>query len=177
MYRILILILLLALLPACANVSRFQKNSLAAFGELLDGSHEPLYYLIRIDINKSADARVMSSLLKLSPDSPPVALEELSPAFVAGYLSPFAPPSQWPESWEQKAMEDDIYAGGGFNISFKEGQLQFVGICSHCAGGREYPIVGTPDRQNFYMLPLTENQVIEVFGPPDRIYKVGEVKY
>lgn len=177
MRRILILILLATILPACANVSRFEKNSLVAFGELLHDSHEPLYYLIRIDIEKSDDARTMSSLLKLSPVSPPVALGELSPSFVAGYLPPFTPPPQWLDSWKQKAKEDEVFAGSGFNIRFKEGQLLYVGICSHCAGGRENPVVGTPDGQFFYTLPLTERQVIEVFGPPDRIYKVGEVRY
>jgi len=177
MRRILILILLTTILPACANVSRFEKNSLVAFGQSLEGSHEPLYSLIRIDIKKSGDAHIMSSLLKLSPDSPPIALEELTPVFVAGYLPPFTPPPQWPDSWKQKAKEYDVYDGSGFYISFKEGQLQYVGICSNCAGGREQPIVGTPDGQHFYTLPLTERQVVEVFGPPDRIYKVSEVRY
>lgn len=177
MRRFLILILLTVLLTACANVSRFEKTSLVAHGQLLDGSNEPLYYTIWIDLNKSVDARTMSSLLKLSPDSPPVAIEALHPEFVASYLSPFIPPQQWPDSWKQKAKEDEVYAGSGFNISFKEDQLLSVGICSHCAEGRAQPIVGTPDGEHFYTLPLTEQQVIKVFGPPDRIYKVGEVRY
>lgn len=177
MRRILILILLAAILSACANVSRFEKNSLVAHGQLLDGSHEPLYYIIWVDFRKSVDARTMSSLLRLSPDSPPFALEKLRPELVARYLPPFTPPPQWPDSLKQKAKEDDAYAGGGFHIRFKEGKLLYVGICSHCAGGRENPIVGSPDGQNFHMLPLTEQQITEVFGSPDRIYKVNEVRY
>ena len=177
MCRIFILTLLALILSACANVSRFEKNSLVAFGQLLDASNEPLYYLIRIDLKKSANSRIMSSQLKLSPDSPPIALVEMRPEFVASYLPPFILPPQWPDAWKLKAKEEQVFAGNGFNIAFKEGQLVFIGICSHCAGGREDPIVGTPDRQHFYTLPLTERQVIEVFGHPDRIYKMNEVRY
>jgi len=174
---ILIGILLAVTLSACANVSRFEKGSLVAHGELLDGSREPLYYSIWVDFKKSVDASTMSSLLKLSPDSPSIALGKLRPELVARYLAPFTPPPQWPEAWKEKAKEDEVYAGGGFNIRFKEGQLLSVGICSHCAEGREHPIVGTPDGHHFYILPLTERQITEIFGPPDRIYKVGEVRY
>jgi len=165
------------ILSACANVSRFERNSLVAHGELLDGSHEPRYYKIWIDMRKSVDARTMSSLLKLSPNSPPFALNKLSAELVAHYLPPFSPPPQWPDTLKQKAIEYDTYAGGGFNITFKEGQLISVGICSHCNEGRKNPIVGTPDGQHFYMLPLTEQQLIEVFGSPNRVYKVNEVRY
>lgn len=175
--RILILLLLAIILPACANVSRFEKNSLIAFGELLEGSKEPLYYLIRIDLKRPADSRIMSSQLKLSPDCPPVALKEIRPEFVASYLSPFTPPPQWPQAWKLKAKKEQIYDGSGFNIAFKEGRFLSINICSHCAGRREYPIVGTPDGQHFYTLPLTEQQIVEVFGPPDRLHKVVEVGY
>lgn len=174
---ILIGILLAGTLSACANVSRLEKGSLVAHGELLDGSQEPLYYTIWLDFKKVADVRTMRSLLKLSPDNPAVALEELRPELVARYLPAFIPPPQWPEAWKNKAKQDEVYAGGGFNICFKEGQLLSVGICSHCAGERESPVVGTPDGQHFYTLPLTQRQVTEVFGPPDRIYKVNEVRY
>ncbi len=177
MRLILSLILLTSTLSACANVSRFEKSSLVAFGELLENSHQPLYYLIRIDSKKSVDERTMAALVKLAPDSPPVPIDALRPEFVAGYLSPFTPPPQWPDAWKQKAQEDEVYAGSGFHIGFKDGTLTYFGICSHCAGGREYPVVGTPDGQNFYPLPLTEEQVIEIFGSPDRVYKVNEVRY
>lgn len=170
-------ILLTVTLSGCANVSRFEKDSLVAHGELLDGSQEPLYYSIQVDLKQSVDARTISSLLKLSSDSPPIAIKQLRPELVSRYLPPFIPPPQWPEAWKQKAKEDDAYTGNGFYIRFKDGQLLSVGICSHCAGGRENPIVGTPDGQHFYMLPLTEQQVTDVFGSPDRIYKVHEVRY
>jgi hypothetical protein len=170
-------ILLAGMLFACTNVSRLEKDSLVAHGELLDGAQEPLYYTIFVDFKKSVDTRIMSSLIKLSKDVPPLSLAELRPELVAQYLPPFIPPPQWPESWKQKYKEDDAYAGSGFHINFKNGRLSSVGICSHCSGDREYPIVGTPDGQKFYELPLTEKQVTEVFGSPIRIYKVHEVRY
>ena len=170
-------ILLAGMLFACANVSRFEKESLVAHGEILDGAQEPLYYLIWVDFNKSVDTRIMGSLVKLAQDAPPLSIAELRPELVAQYLPPFTPPPQWKDSWKQKAKEDDDYTGGGFHIKFKNGRLLSVGICSHCAGGIEYPIVGTPDGQQFYELPLTEKQVTEVFGSPNRIYKVHEVRY
>lgn len=177
MRRTLTILLLMAVLSACANVSRFEKDSLVAHGELLDGSLDVLYYTIWINTGKSADTRTMSSLLKFTPDSPPIALNKLSPEFVSRFLPPFIPPPQWPESWKQKAKEDGVYAGGGFNIRFKGGNLLSVGICSQCAGERENPVVGTPDGQHFYTLPLTQHQLAEVFGTPGRIYKVNEVRY
>ena len=177
MRLILIVIFFAAIFSACANVSRFQKDSLTAHGELFGGSKEPLYYSIRIDIASSADERPMSFLMKLSPDSPPIASNRLYPELVARYLPPFTPPSQWPDTWKQKAKEEDIYSGNGFDIIFKNGKLLSIGICSHCAGRREYPIVGSQDGKHFYTLPLTEQEVTEVFGSPDRIYKVNEVRY
>ena len=170
-------ILLAGMLFACANVSRIEKDSLVAYGELLDGAQEPLYYSILVDFNKSVDARIMGSLIKFAKDASPLSLAELGPELVAQYLPPFIPPPQWPDSWKQKAKEDETYTGGGFHIKFKNDRLVSVGICSHCGGGREYPIVGTPDGQQFYELPLTEKQVTEVFGLPIRIYKVHEVRY
>lgn len=177
MQRIFIGLLLLAILSACANVSRLERGSLVAHGELLDGSREPLYYSISIDLKQAADSRTTSSLLRLATDSPPLAIRQLRPEWVARYLPSFIPPRQWPEAWKQKAKEEDVYAGNGFHIRFKDGRLLSVGICSHCAGGREGPVVGTPDGQHYYALPLTQRQVTEVFGPAGRIFKVNEVRY
>lgn len=55
-------ILLAGMLSACANVSRLEKGSLVAHGELLDGAQEPLYYSIWVDFNKPVDTRIMGSL-------------------------------------------------------------------------------------------------------------------
>lgn len=172
------LCLIVFLLIGCANVSRIEKDSLIAFGELLDDAHEPLYYLIRIDVNKTADKRVLFSQVKLTQNAPALSLAELQSEFVSKFLPAFTPPPQWPDSWKQKTKEYDAYSGKGFLIKFnKKGQLLFVGICSHCEGKIEHPIVGTPNGNNFYDLPLTIRQFSEVFGLPTRIYKVNEVRY
>lgn len=175
--RILILTFLVSILSACTNVSRFEKDSLVAYGQLLDASKEPLYYSISIELKNSSNSPIMRSQLKFSPDSPPIPIVDIRPEFVERYLQLFVPPPQWPEAWKLKAKEKQAYSGNGFYIEFKEGQTIFISICSHCAEGRKKPIVGTADGQHFYKLPLTERQVIEVFGHPDRIYKVNEVRY
>lgn len=74
-------------------------------------------------------------------------------------------------------MEIEDYSGGGFHITFKNGQLVYFGVCSHCFGGREHPIIGTPDGDEFYALPLTEKQLENIVGSPGRVYKVNEVRY
>lgn len=165
------------LISSCANVLRFEKDNLVAFGEKFNGSQEPVYYLIRIDMTKTIENQLGSIFLKISPDRPPIVLTELSPELVAQYLHPFIPPPQWPDRWKLKAKEEEIFAGGGFYIKFKNGQLLFVDICSHCNNRRENPIVATPDGHHFYTLPLTEQQIIEIFGFPKRIIKVNEVRY
>ncbi|UZD65753.1 hypothetical protein [Marinobacter sp. AN1] len=177
MRLILVSLLLATLLTGCANVSRFEKGPLVAHGEEIDGSGEPLYYVVGIDLGKAGDSRPLEALLRLSPDSPPVSIGALRPQQVARYLPPFVPPPQWPDSWKQKSRENDAYTGGGFHIVFREGRLLSVGICSHCAGQREEPVVGTPDGQHWYALPLTRQQVIDVFGHPDWVHRVNEVRY
>lgn len=165
------------LISSCANVLRFEKENLVAFGEKLDKSPEPLFYLVRVDMTKTIDNEVNNFYLKLSSDTPPIALKELTPELVGKNLNPFIPPFQWPNKMKQKIKGDEAFSGNGFYISFKDGKLFNLSICSHCANGRENPIVGTPDGQHFYTLPLTELQVIEVFGTPNRVYKVNEVRY
>lgn len=170
-------VLLTGTLSGCANVSRFEKNALVAHGEYLNGASETLYYTIFIESGRVVDAHIMEIFLKLTPDATPILLSELNPESVARYLPRFIPPPQWPEHWKRKATEDEAYVGGGFHITFNNGRFVSIGICSHCSGGREYPIVGTPDGDAFYSLPLTEHQLIDVFGSPSRIYKVNEVRY
>ena len=179
-YSILItgLIASALLLSACANVSRIEKDSLVAYGELMLDAEEPLYYLIGIDVVKTTDEQILYSQVKLAKEAPAFSLAELKPELVAKYLPAFAPPSQWPESWKQEAQENESYAGNGFFIKFsKNGMLLFVSICSHCEGKIHHPIVGTSIDHNFYSLPLTIKQFSEVFGLPTRIQKVREVRY
>lgn len=168
-------LLAVALLSACAGVTRFQTGPLVAYAEKLGDAAEPRYYSIGINTAESDDPRILSALVKLGPEASGVAIVRLSPELVAKYLPPFTPPKEWPEILKKKAREEDAYSGGGFHIRFADGRLVSVGICSHCAGDRQSPVVGTPDGRHFYALPLTEQQMIEVFGPPDRKYKVHEV--
>jgi hypothetical protein len=174
---ICVVMVLSGILSACMNVSRFEKGALVAHGEHLNNSPEVLYYSIVIDSDGKLDLRTMDIFLKLTPDATPLLLSELRPDSVARYLPRFTSPQQWPERWKQRAMETEAYSGGGFHITFSNGQVVYLGICSHCFGGREHPIIGTPDGHTFYSLPLTEQQLEDVFGPPSRIYKVNEVRY
>lgn len=169
--------LLTGILAGCANVSRFEKDALVAHGEHLNGSPETLYYTLFIESDRVADANIMKVFLKLTPDAAPILLSEMKPESVAKYLPRFIPPPQWPEHWKKKATEYEAYVGGGFHITFDHGRFISIGICSHCSGGREYPIIGAPNGHEFYTLPLTEQQLIDVFGSPSRVYKVNEVRY
>lgn len=168
---------LMILLSACANVSRFEKDILVAHGEPFDGAKEPIYYSIFIDGSHHAEKRILSALVKLSPNTPALPVSELKPDIVSKYLPKFIPPQNWPENLKNEASEYDAYSGGGFHINFKEGAFISLGICSHCSGNREHPIVGTPDGKTFYTLPLTKQQLMAVFGKPDRVYKVSEIRY
>lgn len=168
---------LLIVLSGCAGVSRFEKGPLVAFGEPMEGNPAPNYYLIRINLEKQSDTRVQQALLRLNPEAPPSPINGLRPELVARYLKPFSPPPQWPQAWREQSRADETFAGGGFNIAFKQGRLVYVGICSNCAGTRQSPVVGTPDGLHFYSLPLRRDQLIDVFGLPARIYRVNEVRY
>ncbi|WP_339800438.1 hypothetical protein [uncultured Marinobacter sp.] len=177
MRRIWMVALLAGILAGCANVSRFEKDALVAHGEHLNNAPETLYYTLFIEIGRVTDANIMKVLVKLTPDAPPILLSEVKPESVARYLPRFVPPPQWPEHLKKKATEYQAYVGGGFHITFDDGRFISIGICSHCSGGREYPVIGTPNGNDFYTLPLTEQQLIDVFGSPGRVYKVNEVRY
>jgi hypothetical protein len=102
---IVLLCLTAALITGCANVSRLEKGPLVGFGQELERGSGPLYYLIRINAERPADSRIMSAVVKLNPEAPPVALAELRPEVVSRYLPVFTPPPQWPEFLKKKARE------------------------------------------------------------------------
>jgi hypothetical protein len=170
-------VLVAALLTACTGVSRLEKGPLVAFGGSLDSATEPLYYLVRINAESPSEDRIMQAMVKFSPEAPSFSIAELRPEVVSGYLPAFIPPAQWPDYLKKKAMEYEEYSGSGFYIAFKNHRLASVGICSHCAGEKHSPIVGTPDGLQFYELPLKEHQLTEVFGRADKKRKVREVTY
>lgn len=179
--RNLALAMLVAVLaiPGCANVSRYEAGPVVAFGERLDGADEPYYYLIRIGGDVEIGTHAGTVLLKLAPEAPAVAVSALAlaPELVARYLPALEPPPQWPEHWKVRAREKPTFAGGGFHIRFSNGRADYVGICSHCAGKVERPVIGSSTANVFHALPLTGQQLIEIFGEPSRLYKVNEVRY
>lgn len=69
------------------------------------------------------------------------------------------------------------FQGNGFYIFFENDLPQLIGICSHCAGEVNYPGLLTPDEAEIYILPLTETQMFELFGKPERVYEVNEIRY
>lgn len=171
------IIVAMLLVSGCANVSRYQSGSVVAYGERLDGAAEPLYYAIRLDQDGVIDAHAGGVLLKLAAEAEPVAISALTPELVAQFLPAFEPPPQWPRHLQEKARRDDAYAGGGFHIRFSAGRLQSVGICSHCEGRIEAPVVGSRETGVLYRLPLTRQQLVDVFGEPERLDNVNEVRY
>lgn len=179
MFRTAFMLSLVWVLASCASVSRFEKGTLTAHGERLGGAAEVLYYAIDIQFDPAAlaEPEIGQVRVKLVAAAPAMPLAGLSPATVAAYLPKFVPPPQWPEAWKKRAQADDAYEGGGFYIRFEGGRLASVGLCSHCSDGRASPVVGTPDGQRTYALPLTRVQLVDVFGEPSRERKAQEVRY
>lgn len=173
----LLLLFSVVFFQGCANVVRFEKPSLVAHAEKLDGSHVLLYYSIAIDFSTPVAPGLAQVRLKFGTDTPSYALSELTPAVVSRYLKRFEPPPQWPDAWKRKASEEDAYEGEGIYIKFETGRLVRLGLCSHCSGGRAAPIVGNAEGSVFYALPLTERQMVELFGVPDSRTAVHEVYY
>jgi hypothetical protein len=171
------LITTLFLISGCANVSRYQKNDIVAFGEKINQSKQPLYYLIRLNSKKENETNSPDFLIKFSNDAPPVHFKNLTPELVYKYLSPFVPPSQWPQHIREKALRDQGFQGNGFYIAFRQNRFLAFSACSLCGGKQHSPVVGKSDGSAFYSLPLTFEQLTDIFGKPDRLYKVGEVRY
>jgi hypothetical protein len=164
-------------LCGCGGVTRYERGPMVGFGEPVGGASEPLFYLVNIDPRRGEDPRVMTALVKFGPEAPPMAIGTLRPETVSRFLPRFSPPPQWPQFLREKALKDDAYEGGGFFVAFKEGRLISLGVCSRCAGERHSPVVGTPDGLRFHALPLTQQQVEDVFGPAFAIRSVQEVRY
>jgi len=167
------LLVMLAALGGCADVSRFEKGAAVAFGERLEGEETYQYYLLRLDLEDDVPPPA-NFHIRLGDRA--LALDELTPAVVAPRLPAFAPPPQWPERLNRQALMANAYAGGGYFLAFGNGRLTRLSLCSHC-GGRSFPVIGSADGQRFYTLPLTREQLIDVLGPPDRVYRVNEVRY
>jgi hypothetical protein len=175
--RTAILLLTALFVAGCANTYRYEKKDLVAFGGIMNESDSPRYYLIRINVEDEDNPTLPNFMVMLSPDAEPVLLKNLKPDYVSMHLPLFVPPKQWPKKLKDKALLYQSYEGNGFYISFREDRLTSFGACSSCGGMKHSPIVGKADGSVFHKLPLTYDQLLEIFGDPDRLYKVGEVRY
>ncbi|RRJ82768.1 hypothetical protein [Aestuariirhabdus litorea] len=162
---------LLCLLTACASVTRLEKGALVAHGEPLDGAAEPLYYILALDLRQLGEVERQRLVVKLAAEAELLTLSALTPERVSGYL-----PRAQPPVIRRDAPAGEAYSGGGFYLRFEAGRLQFLGLCSHCAGGRQSPLIGRVGGE-LLGLPLTGTQLEALFGAPDRVYRVNEVRY
>lgn len=176
--RIMLLFLIVPhILMGCASMSRYERGNLVAFGEKINEEERPLYYLLRVENPDGLDSISPEFFVKLSPDAEPVRLNDLKPDYAAKYLERFEPPPQWPQKLKEKALLYDSYEGNGFYVSFSKGRLHSFGACSSCGGMKNSPVFGKDDGSVFRELPLTFEQMVEIFGSPDHLYKVREVTY
>ena len=175
--RTVIFLLTALFIAGCANTYRYEKKDLVAFGGIINGTGSPQYYLIRINVEDENNTPLPKFLVMLSSDAEPVLLSNLKPDYVSMHLPSFVPPKQWPKKLKDKALLYQSYEGNGFYISFREDRLSSFGACSNCGGMKHSPIIGKADGSVFHKLPLTYDQVLDVFGDPDRLYKVREVTY
>jgi len=165
------------ILSGCANTSRFETGPVTAFGGALGQDDGVRYYLVDVDVLGLSPGQLPALSLPLPGARHPLRLSELTPTLTAQYLPRFVPPPQWPDTWKEKARLYPAFEGSGFYIGFGESGLKSVGLCSHCAGGRQAPGLCTADGQICHVLPLTRAQLVELVGPPDREYRVNEVRY
>jgi len=178
-----LLVLLAAALAAtgCAHVSRFEKGPFVAFGEPLHGSPEPLYYLLRLDLTDADPDEAPLFSVQLATDTPPIAWHRLTPSLVAAHLPPFVPPAAWPERRKAEAARRTAFEGGGCHVAFLGERLEFLSLFAVGPGPGAAPdpapAIGSADGIVLRRLPLTEAELIEAVGEPDRILRVREVTY
>lgn len=170
------------LLAGCAGVYRYDTVNLTAYGEKLEGSATPLYYSVAIDFEKDGSANARTLAIKFAAADAPIALHELTPQEAARHLPPWEPPPQWPDVVKQRERERrkdyQVYAGEGAYLSFRDGRLSYLSLCSHCEGKRfQPPQIGRADSGITHALPLTEAQLREVFGEPTRLRRQREIYY
>lgn len=178
MIKIFIFTLFLLLVSGCTPISKFINEPVTAFGKKYSDSNNTIrYFLLRVEMDKYPDQSLPSIQVQLSPDTAPIPLNKLTADITSRYLPIFTPPSQWPQHWKERAMMNPSFEGNGIYISFKNNQLNYLGICSNCGGQLNSPKIGKVGGSCLYPMPLTKRQMIEIFGPPRRLYDVREVTY
>lgn len=178
MVKLFFYALLILFVSGCANTSKFVKAPLTAYGTKgTDGNETVRYFMLGIDLKKYPEEPLPPFQVELSPGSIPIQSLELTVEKTAMYLPPFVPPPQWPEHWKEEARKDRSFEGNGIYISFREGKLIYFGICTNCGGKHFTPRIGDADGNALYPMPLTLEQISDIFGPPDRLYNVNEIRY
>ena len=165
--KVVYIILICAVFAGCANVSRFEKGRVIAFGEPLGTDSTPLYYIIGIDLEKSEELEIPRLYLKI-PNGPPLQVDKITPKIARQYLTETIPLHI--PVWKRSNLE--IFVGHGYRLEFIDNILVYAGISDISQGPK--PAIGI-SKDKLYILPLTEKQLIEIVGKPDNIYKVLEV--
>jgi len=170
------------LLSACAaNTARIEKGALVGYGTVADG---PSFDSLGMDVERHGEKGIPVFCVQLSEDAGPSRSDALTREYVERYLPPFQWPRYWPDIWREKARAYEQFEGNGYFITFREGRLASIYL-----GVRESdpvnPVtrpttparVGPADCGHLYSLPITREQFVEIFGPPDRADTVNEVYY
>jgi hypothetical protein len=181
--RLSCLLAVLLSAAACAPVSHFQKGGVSAHGERLEGSERPLWYRIGIDYEREGGGHVPPLSIQLPGADGAEPVESLTPGKAARHLPVWVPPEEWSDI--VKARERDrieaggyqVYSGSGTYLSFREGRVAFIGLCSHCEGKRSAPAHIGRVGGRLHALPFSEEQMAEVFGVPDRVRRYSQVYY
>jgi len=186
MFRLISSSLLAAILilvfSACSNAFKFTKDPLFAWGQKFNNDEYVSYYSISIDFDKSGFEELPSLIVKLPGDTRIKKLDELTPEYVDQYLQAYKPPEEWPEYVKLETLERlsgyEVYKSDGVYLSFKDNNISFVGLCTHCEGKiSSSAMIGNASTGTLYQLPLTEQQMIEIFGDPESVKKYNEVYY
>ena len=144
----------------------------------------PTYSMLSLDIERHGKKALPVFCVQLSEAAEPVRSDRLTPEYVARYLPPFQWPSYWPEIWREKARAYEQFEGNGYFISFRSGRLALISLDvreTDPENPKPRPTtparVGHADCGHLYSLPITREQFVEIFGPPDRADTVNEVYY
>ena len=178
----LVLTLMLAL-SACSSVPRIDKGPITAYG-FGQSNTPPRYDSIRINMMGHPDDALPDACIQLSPTSEPIQIRQLTLEYVRNNLPKFIFPKYWPDIWRKKHEQLEEFQGNGYFISFEQGLLRFLSLTTYeidpivpkprPAGP---PSIGPANCNTLYVLPLVQEQFVEIFGQPDKVWRTHEVYY
>lgn len=168
----------------CSSVSVYKNDSITAYGGSgVDGRGEEVFYLIKIDMD-SMPLTVADQIVLSLNEQFQVSLSQLTFELVSQTMPAWEPPKQWPEYVKQKTFDEnrkrgiEDFAVEGTYIAFKNRRLWQISLCSHCEGNRH--ITAALSRKGLlaqYRLPLSEDQLREIFGEAKSITTQNEIYY